>query len=216
MPLAHSGPCRHLLQSKHEVGPVTRLGHADKLQLLRIVCAAASADLEVTPSEKTFVLSLALKLGVSGDEAAQFERWLETPPAPEEVDPASVPPEHRRSSSRPSRRPWKPIMWWTVPSTTPCDCCASSSTRPSSGPCYCSTADVANLAAANMLHRKDPHRGVGAGHRPPGGHGHDPGGPRERHARRHRRGAWRAWAPTSSSSHPTRRSSWARPTRSFP
>lgn len=75
---------------------MTKLGHAEKLQLLKFVCAAAWADLEVTPQEKTFVLSLALKLGVRGDEAAKVERWLETPPEPEEVDPASVPPEHRR------------------------------------------------------------------------------------------------------------------------
>ena len=72
---------------------MTKLGHGEKLQLLKFVCAAAWADLEVTPAEKTFVLSLALKLGLRGDEV---ERWLETPPAPEEVDPNSVAPEHRR------------------------------------------------------------------------------------------------------------------------
>ena len=75
---------------------MTKLGHGERLQLLKFVCAAAWADLEVSPSEKTFILSLALKLGIRGDEAAEVERWIETPPAPEEVDPNSVPPEHRR------------------------------------------------------------------------------------------------------------------------
>ena len=72
------------------------LSARDRLQLLRFVCSFVWADLEVGPSEKTFVLSLTQKLGLSDAEVRQVQAWLETPPPVEEVDPALVPPPHRR------------------------------------------------------------------------------------------------------------------------
>jgi hypothetical protein len=72
------------------------LSHTERMQLLKFVAAAIWADLEVSPSEKTFLLSLALRLGLSPNETESVRRWLETPPAPEEVDPARVSPRHRR------------------------------------------------------------------------------------------------------------------------
>jgi uncharacterized membrane protein YebE (DUF533 family) len=74
------------------LGTLTR---RQRLQLLRFVCAAAWADLEVSRSEKSFILDLALRLGIPEDEAEQVKGWLETPPPPEAVDPADVPREHR-------------------------------------------------------------------------------------------------------------------------
>ena len=72
------------------------LSARDRLQLLKFVCAFVWADLDVAPAEKTFVLSLTQRLGLSDAEVRQFQAWLETPPLAEEVDPALVPPQHRR------------------------------------------------------------------------------------------------------------------------
>ena len=75
---------------------VLKLSRAERLQLLKFVCAAVWADLEVSATEKTFTLSLALRLGLPEDEVGKVRQWLETPPLPEEVDPNLVPAEHRR------------------------------------------------------------------------------------------------------------------------
>ena len=71
------------------------LTRRERLQLMRFVCAAVWSDLEVSRAEKTYVMSLALRLGLRDDEAEQVRDWLEKPPAPEDVDPAELPREHR-------------------------------------------------------------------------------------------------------------------------
>ena len=73
-----------------------RLTRKQRLQLMRFVCAAIWSDLEVSPSERSFTLSLALRLRLPEDEMRQVTEWLETPPGPEDVDPGDVPPEHRQ------------------------------------------------------------------------------------------------------------------------
>ena len=75
---------------------LSSLSARDRLQLLRFVCSFVWADLDVGSSEKTFVLSLAQRLNLSESEIEQVKVWLETPPAAEDVDPSSIPPEHRR------------------------------------------------------------------------------------------------------------------------
>ena len=72
------------------------LSAKDRLQLLRFVCSFVWADLDVGSSEKTFVLSLAQRLNLSESEMEQVKLWLETPAAAEDVDPSSIPREHRR------------------------------------------------------------------------------------------------------------------------
>jgi hypothetical protein len=72
------------------------LTRRERAQLMKFACAAIWADLEVSRSEKTFILSLALRLGLPDDETEQVREWLEKPPPPEEVDPALIPPAHRR------------------------------------------------------------------------------------------------------------------------
>lgn len=67
----------------------------ERLQLLKFVAAAMWADLEVNRREKSYLLSLALKLRIPDDEVDHLADWLERPPPPEEVDPARIPPEHR-------------------------------------------------------------------------------------------------------------------------
>ena len=75
-----------------ELGKLTR---SERLQLLKFVAAAVWADLEVSRPEKSYLLSLALKLRIPDDELDHLADWLERPPPPEEVDPAQVPPERR-------------------------------------------------------------------------------------------------------------------------
>jgi uncharacterized membrane protein YebE (DUF533 family) len=72
-----------------------RLTRADRLQVVKFACAAVWADLDVNRSEQTYILSLAQRLGLPKDEIQQVEKWLETPPSPDEVDPNLIPPEHR-------------------------------------------------------------------------------------------------------------------------
>lgn len=72
-----------------------RLTRAERLQVMKFVCAVAWSDLEVNRSEKSFILGLALRLGLPKDEIQQVRHWLETPPSPDEVDPNLIPQEHR-------------------------------------------------------------------------------------------------------------------------
>jgi uncharacterized tellurite resistance protein B-like protein len=74
---------------------LSRLTRSERLQLLKFVAAAVWADLEVNRPEKSYLLSLALKLRIPDDEVDHLADWLERPPPPEEVDPARIPMEHR-------------------------------------------------------------------------------------------------------------------------
>lgn len=73
------------------------LSSADRLLLMKFLCAFAWTDLEVRDAERRFVQGLAQKLELSDDERAQVEQWLHVAPAPSEVDPSQVPKEHRRA-----------------------------------------------------------------------------------------------------------------------
>jgi uncharacterized tellurite resistance protein B-like protein len=76
---------------------LNQLKAADRLLLLRFVCAFAWADLQVTERERTFVKRLVDRLSLSPDEAAQVDSWLAVAPSPQSVDPSQVPSEHRRA-----------------------------------------------------------------------------------------------------------------------
>ena len=75
---------------------ISKLSRSDRLRLMKFVCSFAWADLEVQSEERAFVSKLVDKLGLDEQERAQVARWLEVPPPPEEVDPTSVPREHRK------------------------------------------------------------------------------------------------------------------------
>ncbi|MCA9591963.1 MAG: TerB family tellurite resistance protein [Myxococcales bacterium] len=64
---------------------------------MKFVCAFAWTDLEIRDAERRFVEHLAHKLELGADEREQVEQWLHVAPAPGEVDPSLVPPEHRRA-----------------------------------------------------------------------------------------------------------------------
>ncbi len=71
------------------------LTREDRLRLMKFVCSFAWADLEVQDDERAFVNKMIKELELE-DDRAQIERWLRTPPPPEEVDPTRVPRAHRK------------------------------------------------------------------------------------------------------------------------
>jgi uncharacterized tellurite resistance protein B-like protein len=72
------------------------LGREDRLKLLRFVIAFAWADLAISAGEIAYVHRLVERLQLQPDEAKRVERWLKSPPQPEEVDPTEIPSQHRR------------------------------------------------------------------------------------------------------------------------
>ena len=73
-----------------------RLSRQERLQLLRFVCSFVWADLQVSADERAFVHSMVRKLKLHPAEAREVEGWLEVPPPPDSVDPASIPEKHRK------------------------------------------------------------------------------------------------------------------------
>lgn len=73
-----------------------KLSSKDRLRLMRFVCSFVWADLEVKQTEKKFVSNLVKKLHLTDDEKAQVQGWLKVPPRAEEVDPTTIPKEHRQ------------------------------------------------------------------------------------------------------------------------
>ncbi|MGE0145299.1 MAG: TerB family tellurite resistance protein [Planctomycetota bacterium] len=80
------------------------LSRADRLRLLEFVCSFAWTDLRVSQRERTFVARLVEVLGLDDDERRQVARWLEVPPAPEQVDPTEIPLAHRQLFLEAARR----------------------------------------------------------------------------------------------------------------
>jgi len=75
---------------------LNKLSRPQRLQLMKFVCSFAWSDLEVQQEERSFVKKMMRKLELDDTERQQVEGWLEVPPPPEEVDPSSVPAEHRQ------------------------------------------------------------------------------------------------------------------------
>ena len=72
-----------------------KLDKAERMLLLKFVCAFAWADLEVKASERRFVHRLVKQLALDEDEAKQVDEWLKVPPRAEEVDPNRIPLDHK-------------------------------------------------------------------------------------------------------------------------
>lgn len=73
------------------------LDPGERLQLMKFVCSFAWADLEVRAEERSFVARLVERLELDAQERRQVHGWLERPPAPDAVDPMTIPPAHRKS-----------------------------------------------------------------------------------------------------------------------
>ncbi|HEB52714.1 MAG TPA: TerB family tellurite resistance protein [bacterium] len=68
---------------------------AERLDLMKFVCSFVWTDLKVTQEERDLVMRTCGQLGLSAEETAQVEGWLEVPPPADEVDPFRIPREHR-------------------------------------------------------------------------------------------------------------------------
>jgi uncharacterized tellurite resistance protein B-like protein len=71
------------------------LSERERLQLLEFICAFAWADLEVQPEEWQRVRKVIERLHIPKKEREHVLEWLVVPPDPEEIDPQSIPEEHR-------------------------------------------------------------------------------------------------------------------------
>lgn len=79
------------------------LSNDDRMRLVRFACSFAWADLEIRPKERDLVRKLQKQLGLTAEEGKQVDGWLQVPPAPEDVDPAKIPREHRELFLRAAR-----------------------------------------------------------------------------------------------------------------
>jgi uncharacterized tellurite resistance protein B-like protein len=79
------------------VAMLESLSRAERMLLLRFVCAFAWTDLKVTDKERKFVKRLVDRLGLSGEDAEEVEAWIHVAPAPGSVDASLVPADHRRA-----------------------------------------------------------------------------------------------------------------------
>jgi Tellurite resistance protein TerB len=73
-----------------------QLSRPQRLQLMKFVCSFAWADLEIRPEERDFVARMMERLELDPEERRRVRRWLDRPPAPDSVDPASIPDSHRK------------------------------------------------------------------------------------------------------------------------
>jgi uncharacterized tellurite resistance protein B-like protein len=72
------------------------LNQEDRLRLMGFVCSFAWADLEIADGERELVAELVKKLELDDEEKEQVDEWLKSPPRPEDIDPMSVPLQHRQ------------------------------------------------------------------------------------------------------------------------
>lgn len=71
------------------------LDRAAAMNLLRFVCSFAWADLKVQQAERDLVLQIVGRLGLDQKDTDQVRAWLKVPPPEDEVDPTTIPREHR-------------------------------------------------------------------------------------------------------------------------
>ena len=74
---------------------LTELNKEERLRLVRFVCSFAWADLHVSTEERLYVGRLVARLKLSAEERLRVEEWLKRPPAPDDIDPNSIPRRHR-------------------------------------------------------------------------------------------------------------------------
>lgn len=72
-----------------------KLDGAARMNLMKFVCSFVWTDLKVHQAERDLVMRIAGHLGLANDEVMQVKSWLQVPPTADELDPSSVPREHR-------------------------------------------------------------------------------------------------------------------------
>jgi uncharacterized tellurite resistance protein B-like protein len=73
-----------------------QLDRRDRLRLVEFVCSFAWADFEIQPEERVFISRLIQRLELDEQEDLQIQQWLDRPPSLDDLDPTSIPREHRR------------------------------------------------------------------------------------------------------------------------
>ena len=73
-----------------------KLSPAERMNLMRFVTSFVWTDLKVTQPERDFVMRVAGRMNLNEAEYKQVVAWLKVPPPIDEIDPASVPREHRQ------------------------------------------------------------------------------------------------------------------------
>lgn len=73
-----------------------QLDRRERLRLVEFVCSFAWADLEIRPEERAFISRLIRRLDLDEEEDLRVQQWLERPPRIDDLDPTSIPREHRR------------------------------------------------------------------------------------------------------------------------
>ena len=74
---------------------LAKLSSGERRKLLQFVTSFAWTDLEITAGELAYIHRLVARLHLTHDETKDVERWLKTPPQPEDVDPTTIPRAHR-------------------------------------------------------------------------------------------------------------------------
>jgi len=75
---------------------LARLEPGGRLRLLRFVTSLAWSDLTIRAGERAYVYRLITRLHLTPEEAGKVEAWLNAPPNEDEVDPTTIPHEHRQ------------------------------------------------------------------------------------------------------------------------
>jgi len=75
---------------------LSRLSSKERLHLLRFVTSFAWCDLAITAGERAYVHHLVSRLHMTPEEALEVEGWLKLPPSEDDVDPTTIPHQHRR------------------------------------------------------------------------------------------------------------------------
>jgi len=79
-----------------EESMLDRLDRQDRLRLVKFVCSFAWADFEIQPEERVFISGLIRRLELDEEEDLRVQHWLESPPLLDDLDPTSIPSDHRR------------------------------------------------------------------------------------------------------------------------
>ena len=73
-----------------------KMNDSERMNLMRFVCSFVWTDLNVAQAERDLVMRIAGRLALTNAEVKQVAQWLAVPPEAEDVDPSSVPREHRQ------------------------------------------------------------------------------------------------------------------------
>lgn len=81
---------------RQEEPMLEQLDQRERLRLVQFVCSFAWADFEIQPEERVFISRLIRRLELGEEENLRVQKWLDSPPRLDDLDPTSIPAAHRR------------------------------------------------------------------------------------------------------------------------